>query len=124
MDADCEILGTDSFESRNTEDTLFYSLENLYGAKFVLIKPKWYAITMFSKGDFNFVVKGGPWIHLVTRVNSTNVLDELLRIGGIGRRMNSKVKVSRNKCTSKVNLGVQPGLLSICPTPSLLGPYI
>jgi hypothetical protein len=26
------------------------------------------------------------------RVNSTNVLDEGLRIGGIGRRMNSKVK--------------------------------
>jgi hypothetical protein len=28
----------------------------------------------------------------LTRVNSTNVLDEGLRIGGIGRRMNSKVK--------------------------------
>jgi hypothetical protein len=28
----------------------------------------------------------------VTRVNSTNVLDEGLRIGEIGRRMNSKVK--------------------------------
>jgi hypothetical protein len=29
---------------------------------------------------------------IVTRVNSTNVLDEGLRIGEIGRRMNSKVK--------------------------------
>jgi hypothetical protein len=29
---------------------------------------------------------------VVTRVNSTNVLYEGLRIGGIGRRMNSKVK--------------------------------
>jgi hypothetical protein len=29
---------------------------------------------------------------LVTRVNSTNVQYEGLRIGGIGRRMNSKVK--------------------------------
>jgi hypothetical protein len=28
----------------------------------------------------------------LTRVNSTNVLDEGLRIGEIGRRMNSKVK--------------------------------
>jgi hypothetical protein len=28
----------------------------------------------------------------MTRVNSTNVLDEGLRIGGIGRQMNSKVK--------------------------------
>jgi hypothetical protein len=31
--------------------------------------------------------------HLLTRVNSTNVLDEGLRIGEIGRRMNSKVKL-------------------------------
>jgi hypothetical protein len=30
---------------------------------------------------------------LVTRVNSTNVLDEGLRIGEIGRRMNSKVNL-------------------------------
>jgi hypothetical protein len=29
----------------------------------------------------------------VTRVNSINVLDEGLRIGGKGRRMNSKVKL-------------------------------
>jgi hypothetical protein len=29
----------------------------------------------------------------VTRVNSANVLDEGLRIGEIGRRMNSKVKL-------------------------------
>jgi hypothetical protein len=28
----------------------------------------------------------------LTRVNSINVLDEGLRIGGIGRQMNSKVK--------------------------------
>jgi hypothetical protein len=31
-------------------------------------------------------------IKVATRVNSTNVQDEGLRIGGIGRRMNSKVK--------------------------------
>jgi hypothetical protein len=30
-------------------------------------------------------------------VNSANVLDEGLRIGGRGRRMNSKVKVQTNK---------------------------
>jgi hypothetical protein len=33
----------------------------------------------------------------VTRVNSANVLDEGLRIGGRGRRMNSKVKIQTNK---------------------------
>jgi hypothetical protein len=32
-------------------------------------------------------------IHRLTRVNSTNVLDEGLRIGEIGRRMNSKVRL-------------------------------
>jgi hypothetical protein len=60
----------------------------------------------------------------VTRVNSTNVLDEGLRIGEIGCWMNFEGKVSRNRCVSKVNLGVQPGFLSICPTPSPPGPYI
>jgi hypothetical protein len=30
---------------------------------------------------------------ILMRVNSTNVLDEGLRIGEIGRRMNSKVKL-------------------------------
>jgi hypothetical protein len=60
----------------------------------------------------------------VTRVNSANVLNEGLRIGEIGRRMNSKVKLVKIGVLSKVNLGVQPGLLSICPTPSPLGPYI
>jgi hypothetical protein len=33
----------------------------------------------------------------VTRVNSTNVLDEGLRIGRRGRRMNSKVEVSQTR---------------------------
>jgi hypothetical protein len=32
----------------------------------------------------------------VTRVNSVNVLDEGLRIGGRGRQMNSKVKLQTN----------------------------
>jgi hypothetical protein len=33
------------------------------------------------------------WEWQVTRVNSTNVQDEGLRIGGIGHQMNSKVKI-------------------------------
>jgi hypothetical protein len=33
----------------------------------------------------------------LTRVNSANVLDEGLRIGGRGRRMNSKVKISQTR---------------------------
>jgi hypothetical protein len=38
--------------------------------------------------------------------------------------MNSKVKLVGNMCILKVNLGIEPGLLSICPTPSPPGPYI
>jgi hypothetical protein len=42
----------------------------------------------------------------VTRVNSTNVQDEGLRIGGIGRRMNLKVKVSQTRRVLRVNVAV------------------
>jgi hypothetical protein len=35
--------------------------------------------------------------HMVMRVNSANVLDEGLRIGGRGRRMNSKVKIRQTR---------------------------
>jgi hypothetical protein len=38
------------------------------------------------------------------RVNSTNVLDEGLRIGGIGHRMNSKVKISQTRRVSRINV--------------------
>jgi hypothetical protein len=59
----------------------------------------------------------------MTRVNSTNVLDEGLRITGIGRRMNSKVNQS-NKVCIKSKLDGELGLLSIWPSPSSPGPYI
>jgi hypothetical protein len=39
-----------------------------------------------------FIIVSSTLCSQVTRVNSTNVLDEGLRIGKIGRRMNSKVK--------------------------------
>jgi hypothetical protein len=39
------------------------------------------------------VVGEGGFLGTLTRVNSTNVLDEGLRIGEIGRWMNSKVKL-------------------------------
>jgi hypothetical protein len=40
------------------------------------------------------------------RVNSTNVQDEGLRIGGIGRRMNSKVKISQTRRVLRINMVV------------------
>jgi hypothetical protein len=46
------------------------------------------------------------------RANSTNVLDEGLRIGVIGRQMNSKVNQS-NKVYIESKLGGELGLLSI-----------
>jgi hypothetical protein len=52
----------------------------------------------FDVGLFHVIGQEVPcWrflmIHILTRVNSTNVLDEGLRIGEIGRRINSKVKL-------------------------------
>jgi hypothetical protein len=38
------------------------------------------------------------------RVNSTNVQDEGLRIGGRGRRMNSKVKISQTRRVSRISV--------------------
>jgi hypothetical protein len=34
------------------------------GANFAPIKPKWFTVTLFSQGDYDFVLDGGPWIHL------------------------------------------------------------
>jgi hypothetical protein len=45
------------------------------------------------------------------RVNSTNILNEGLRIGEIGHRMNSKVRLVETGVYRKINLGVEPGLL-------------
>jgi hypothetical protein len=64
-----------------------------------------------------------PTTGLLMRVNSTNVLDEGLRIGGIVRRMNSKVNQSNKVCIES-KLGSELGLLSIYPLPFSLGPYI
>jgi hypothetical protein len=60
---------------------------------------------------------------ILTRVNSTNVLDEGLRIGGIGYQMNSKVNQSNKVCIES-KLGGELGFLSIWPSPSSPGPYI
>jgi hypothetical protein len=40
----------------------------------------------------------------LTRVNSINVLDEWLRIGGRGRRINSNVKISQTRCISRISV--------------------
>jgi hypothetical protein len=57
----------------------------------------------------------------VTRANSTNVLDEGFRIGGIGRQMNSKV-ISQTRCISKVNLAVNLACFQSVPHRPLLAP--
>jgi hypothetical protein len=59
----------------------------------------------------------------LTRVNSTNIQYEGLRIRGVGRRMNSKVNQS-NKVCIKSKCEVNFGLFSICPSPFSPGPYI
>ncbi|KAM0850912.1 hypothetical protein ACQ4PT_052787 [Festuca glaucescens] len=34
------------------------------GVIFAPIKPKWFIVTLFPEGDYNFVVNGGPRVHL------------------------------------------------------------
>jgi hypothetical protein len=62
---------------------------------------------------------------LVTRVNSANVLDEGLRIGGREHRMNSKVKVSQtrhdNACIEN-KCGTQSAQSQSVPGRPLLAP--
>jgi hypothetical protein len=59
---------------------------------------------------------------MVTRVNSTNVLDEGFRIGGIGRRINSKVKISQTRRVSKINVVVNLACSQSVPDRPLLAP--
>jgi hypothetical protein len=58
----------------------------------------------------------------LTRVNSTNVLDEGLRIRGIGRRMNSKVKISQTRHVSRINMVVNLAYSQSVPDRPLLAP--
>jgi hypothetical protein len=58
----------------------------------------------------------------VTRVNSTNVLDEGLRFRGIGRRMNSKVKISKTRRVSRINMVVNLAYSQSVPDRPLLAP--
>jgi hypothetical protein len=58
----------------------------------------------------------------VTRVNSTNVLDEGLRIGGRGRRMNSKVKISQTRRVSRISVVLNLAQSQSVPSRPLLAP--
>jgi hypothetical protein len=58
----------------------------------------------------------------MTRVNSTNVQDEGLRIGGIGRQMNSKVKISQTRRVSRINVVVNLAYSQSIPDRPLLTP--
>jgi hypothetical protein len=59
---------------------------------------------------------------LVTRVNSTNVLDEELRIGRIGRRINSKVKISQTRHVLRINMVINLAYSQTVPDRPLLAP--
>jgi hypothetical protein len=56
------------------------------------------------------------------RVNSTNVLDEGLRIGGRGCRMNSKVKISQTRCVSRISVVLNMAQSQFVPGRPLLAP--
>jgi hypothetical protein len=56
------------------------------------------------------------------RVNSANVQYEGLRIGGIRRRMNSKVKISQTRHVSRINMVVNLAYSQSVPGRPLLAP--
>jgi hypothetical protein len=56
------------------------------------------------------------------RVNSTNVQDEGLRIGEIGRWMNSKVKISQTRHVLRINVVVDLACSQSVPDRLLLAP--
>jgi hypothetical protein len=56
------------------------------------------------------------------RVNSTNVLDEGLRIGGRGRRMNLNVKISQTRCVSRISVVLNLAQSQSVPSQPLLAP--
>jgi hypothetical protein len=60
----------------------------------------------------------------VTRVNSKNVQDEGLRIGGRGRQMNSKVKISQTRCVSRISVVSNLAQSQSVPGRPLLALYI
>jgi hypothetical protein len=61
---------------------------------------------------------------MVMRVNSTNVLDEGLRIGGKRASDELKGKDQSNKVYIENKRGTELGSISICPWPASPGPYI
>jgi hypothetical protein len=60
-----------------------------------------------------------PW---VARVNLTNFQDEGLRIGDIGHRMNSKVKISQTRHVLRINVVVDLDHSQSVPDRPLLAP--
>jgi hypothetical protein len=58
----------------------------------------------------------------MTRVNLTNILDEVLRIWGIGRQMNSKVKISQIRRVSKISVLLNLAQSQSVPGRPLLAP--
>jgi hypothetical protein len=60
--------------------------------------------------------------HYMMKVNSANVQDEGLRIGGVGRQMNSKVKISQTRRVSRINVVVNLAYSQSFPDRPLLAP--
>jgi hypothetical protein len=61
-------------------------------------------------------------VPMLTRVNSTYVQDEGLRIGGIGCRMNLKVKISQTRRVSRINVVFNLAYSQSIPARPLLAP--
>jgi hypothetical protein len=83
---------------------------------------------ILSNGPYNkviFLCLSSPVreeTHRVTRVNSTNVLDEGLMIGGTGCRMNSKVKISQTRRVLRINVVIDLAYSQSVPDQPILAP--
>jgi hypothetical protein len=63
-----------------------------------MIKISWsWTLNVVNNGVVSLAEWCDKHLHPLTRVNSVNVLDEGLRIGGRGRQMNSKVNIRQTR---------------------------
>jgi hypothetical protein len=74
---------------------------------FVLFYEAWHSSPLFlSQTMANRFHRMPTNFHILTRVNSTNILDEGLRIGGIGHWMNSNINISQTRRVLRINVVV------------------
>jgi hypothetical protein len=97
----------------------------IYGSEGYLVSVNFWIAVGLKRKSRRIHDSNAPGPHgrrQLTRVNSAHVQDEGLRIGGIGRRMNSKVKISQTRRVSRINVVVNLAYSQSVPGRPLLAP--